>query len=155
MILLVNTKQSLPVLKVNTNWLSLVEPTEQVSCSYVYILSFLADDKSRILCLWFRTSLIYINNCPTRCNTIVYLLFCKFTLHVSGVNHTHYQEYTKLFFEETYCLHVYVNFAYVKLSIMHNLKFSLPLSILQLLTSTVSHMRLASCTIGTGSLSRG
>jgi len=21
----------------------------------------------------------------------VYLLFCKFTLHVSGVNHTHYQ----------------------------------------------------------------
>jgi len=26
----------------------------------------------------------------------VYLLFCKFTLHVSGVNHTHHQEYTNL-----------------------------------------------------------
>jgi len=26
----------------------------------------------------------------------VYLLFCKFTLYVSGVNHTHHQEYTKL-----------------------------------------------------------
>ena len=26
----------------------------------------------------------------------VYLLFCKFTLHVSGVNHTRHQEYTKL-----------------------------------------------------------
>ena len=26
----------------------------------------------------------------------VYLLFCKFTLHVSGVNHTHHKEYTKL-----------------------------------------------------------
>jgi len=26
----------------------------------------------------------------------VYLLFSKFTLHVSGVNHTHHQEYTKL-----------------------------------------------------------
>ena len=26
----------------------------------------------------------------------VYLLFCKFSLHVSGVNHTHHQEYTKL-----------------------------------------------------------
>ena len=26
----------------------------------------------------------------------VYLLFCKFILHVSGVNHTHHQEYTKL-----------------------------------------------------------
>jgi len=26
----------------------------------------------------------------------VYLLFCKSTLHVSGVNHIHHQEYTKL-----------------------------------------------------------
>jgi len=25
----------------------------------------------------------------------VYILFCKFTLHVSGVNHTHHQEYIK------------------------------------------------------------
>ena len=29
-------------------------------------------------------------------NKAVYLLFCKFTLHVSGVNHTHHQEYIKL-----------------------------------------------------------
>ena len=27
----------------------------------------------------------------------VYLLFCKFTLQVSGVNHTHHQEYTKMY----------------------------------------------------------
>jgi len=26
----------------------------------------------------------------------VYLLFYEFTLHVSGVNHTHHQEHTKL-----------------------------------------------------------
>jgi len=26
-------------------------------------------------------------------HTTVYLLFCKLTLHVSGVNHTHHQEY--------------------------------------------------------------
>jgi len=26
----------------------------------------------------------------------VYLLFCKFTLHASAVNHTHHQGYTKL-----------------------------------------------------------
>jgi len=25
-----------------------------------------------------------------------YLLFCKLTLHVSGANHTHHQEYAKL-----------------------------------------------------------
>jgi len=29
-------------------------------------------------------------------NKAVYLLFCKFILHVSGVNHTHHQEHTKL-----------------------------------------------------------
>jgi len=27
---------------------------------------------------------------------VVYLLFCKFTLHISGVSHTHHKEYTKL-----------------------------------------------------------
>jgi hypothetical protein len=53
------------------------------------------DKLNKILCLLFRTSLIYINNCPTRCNTkSVYLLFCKFTLHVSGVNHTHTHTHT-------------------------------------------------------------
>jgi len=26
----------------------------------------------------------------------VYLLFCKFTVHVLGVNNTHHQDYTKL-----------------------------------------------------------
>ena len=26
----------------------------------------------------------------------VYLLFCKFTPHVLGANHAHYQEYTEL-----------------------------------------------------------
>ena len=40
-------------------------------------------------------TIVYINNCPTRCNKPVYLLFCKFTLHVSGVNHTHHQELQK------------------------------------------------------------
>ena len=39
---------------------------------------------------------IHINSCPTRCKKAVYLLFCKFTPHVSGVDHTHHQEYTKL-----------------------------------------------------------
>jgi len=41
--------------------------------------------------------LIYISNCPDNVqHKAVYLLFCKFTLHVSGVDHTHHQEYTKL-----------------------------------------------------------
>jgi len=29
-------------------------------------------------------------------HTAVYLLSCKFSLHVSGVDHTHHQAYTKL-----------------------------------------------------------
>jgi len=49
-----------------------------------------------VLCLRLRASLIFINNCPNEMqHKAVYLLFCKFTLHVSGVNHTHHQ-YTKL-----------------------------------------------------------
>ena len=32
-------------------------------------------------------------------NRAVYLLFRRFTLHVSGVNYTHYQEYTKLWLQ--------------------------------------------------------
>ena len=47
-----------------------------------------SDGLSYILCSWFRSSLIYINNCPNKMqHKAVYLLFCKFTLHVSGVNH--------------------------------------------------------------------
>ena len=36
----------------------------------------------------------------------VYLLFWKFTLHVSGVNHTHYQEYTKLKLQPPVLVHL-------------------------------------------------
>jgi len=32
-------------------------------------LSLFAQGWLSVLCLWFRESLIYINNCPTRCNT--------------------------------------------------------------------------------------
>ena len=38
------------------------------------------------LCLWFRASLIYINNCPTRCNTkqsIYYSARSLYTFRVS------------------------------------------------------------------------
>ena len=49
------------------------------------------------LCSWFRASQVYINKCPTRCNNMQSVLFyCKITLHVSGVFHTHHQEYIKL-----------------------------------------------------------
>ena len=47
--------------------------------------------------LFYTKQFIYTNNCPTRCNIkTVYLLFYKFTVHVSGLNHTHHQEYAKL-----------------------------------------------------------
>ena len=32
-------------------------------------LSFVFGYKFKLLCLWFRASLTYIKNCPTRCNT--------------------------------------------------------------------------------------
>jgi len=50
-----------------------------------------------IFCLWFRASLIYMNNYPNEVqHKTVYLLFCKLTLHVSGIDHNPHQEYTKL-----------------------------------------------------------
>ena len=51
----------------------------------------------RILCLWFRASLIYINNCPTRCNTKQSIYFSASSLYVFRVSITPTnQEYTKL-----------------------------------------------------------
>jgi len=47
--------------------------------------------------VYLKSVLIYINNYPTRCNTKQSIYYSvSFTLHVSGVNHTHHQEYTKL-----------------------------------------------------------
>jgi hypothetical protein len=40
----------------------------KVSCREVHILVWIACGSS-FLCLWFCASLMYINNCPTRCNT--------------------------------------------------------------------------------------
>ena len=52
--------------------------------------------KRCILCLWFHASLSILIIVQRDATQAVYLLFCKFTLHVSGVNHTCHQEYTKL-----------------------------------------------------------
>jgi hypothetical protein len=44
------------------------------------------------LCLWLRASLIYTNNCATRCNikiSIYYLAFSLHSLHVCTVHHWH------------------------------------------------------------------
>ena len=33
---------------------------------------------------------------PTRCNSMQVFIYCKITLHISGVHRTHHQEYIKL-----------------------------------------------------------
>ena len=40
------------------------------------------------LCLWFRASLIYINNCPTRCNTKQSIYFSASSLYMFWVSTT-------------------------------------------------------------------
>jgi len=40
----------------------------------------------KILCLWFRASLIYINNCPTRCNTKQSIYYSASSFHVFRVS---------------------------------------------------------------------
>ena len=41
-----------------------------------------------ILCLWFRATLIYINNCPTRCNTIQSIYYSASSLYTFRVSTT-------------------------------------------------------------------
>jgi len=41
-----------------------------------------------ILCLWFRASLIYINNCPTRCNTKQSIYYSASSLYMFRVSTT-------------------------------------------------------------------
>ena len=41
-----------------------------------------------ILCLWFRASLIYINNCPMRCNTKQSIYYAASSLYMFRVSTT-------------------------------------------------------------------
>jgi len=41
-----------------------------------------------ILCLWFRASLIYVNNCPTRCNTNQSIYYSASSLYMFRVSTT-------------------------------------------------------------------
>jgi len=51
-----------------------------------------------VIFMFMVPSIVYLCfNKPTRCNCSQSILFyCRVTLHVSGVFHTHHQEYTKL-----------------------------------------------------------
>jgi len=42
----------------------------------------------QILCSWFRSSLIYINNCPTRCNTKQSIYYSASSLYMFRVSTT-------------------------------------------------------------------
>ena len=54
----------------NSSQLKLVSMwRNKIECLHQVINKLLCEENITILCLWFRTSLIYINNCPTRCNT--------------------------------------------------------------------------------------
>jgi len=48
-----------------------------------------------ILCLWFRASLIYINNCPTRCNTKQSIYYSPSSLYMFRVSNTRMIRSTK------------------------------------------------------------
>ena len=40
----------------------------------------------QMLCLWFRASLIYINNCPTRCNTKQSIYYTASSLYLATLD---------------------------------------------------------------------
>ena len=55
---------------------------------YKVHLCGLIDVLSRILCLWFRASLIYINNCTTRCNTKLSIYYSASSVYMFLVSTT-------------------------------------------------------------------
>jgi len=48
----------------------------------------LLNSSLKILFLWFRASLIYINNCPTRCNTKKSIYYSASSLYMFRVSTT-------------------------------------------------------------------
>jgi hypothetical protein len=47
-----------------------------------------SEETLHILCLWFRASLFYINNCPTRCNTMQSTYYSASSLYMFRVSST-------------------------------------------------------------------
>jgi len=60
----------------------------QLRHSNVAKLGLLPVWRWRILCLWFRASLIYINSCPTRCNTKQSIYYPASSLYMFRVSTT-------------------------------------------------------------------
>jgi len=65
----------------------LYEPAISVSMRYVpnnqkiWVRLLVGTEMILILCLWFCASLIYINNCPTRCKTKQFFFDVLLTVH--------------------------------------------------------------------------
>jgi len=53
-------------------------------CVFVYSKT----EVKKCLCLWFRASLMYINNCPTRCNTKQSIYYSASSLYMFRVSTT-------------------------------------------------------------------
>ena len=65
--------------------ISVMYLTHRISCSKGMFESKMPKS---ILCLWFRTSLIYINTCPTRCNTKQSIYYSTSSLYMFWVSTT-------------------------------------------------------------------
>ena len=55
---------------------------------YIYTHTHSAEKRKLLLCLRFRASLIYINNCPTRCNTKQSIYYSASSLYMFRVSTT-------------------------------------------------------------------
>jgi hypothetical protein len=57
--------------------------------THIFTALYLIKNKyNLLLCLWFRASLIYINNCPTRCNTKQSVYYSARSLYMFRVSTT-------------------------------------------------------------------
>ena len=76
--------------------LSLVNLFYQLETSSVTNL-LLNNPTARIIPYFYIHGSVHHNSIdPTRCNCVQVFIYCKITLHISGVRRTHQQEYIKL-----------------------------------------------------------
>ena len=85
------------------------------------------------LCIWFRASLIYINTCPTRCNTKQSIYYSASSLYMFRVSTTPIIRSTKncnyslRYWSHTYIhtnIHIYINNCLTRCSTKESIYYS-------------------------------
>ena len=60
----------------------------ELSTQWIFFIKLITNKDFQLLCIWFRASLIYINNCPSRCNTKQSIYYSASSIYMLRVSTT-------------------------------------------------------------------